>query len=141
MSPEPYVNPPLYTIIMVSCFFAIACGLIFKDMLEYQVNRWARNRDTQANIEYQQPGTVIAYVNLCFFLLIFMGASLAVFGLPLILAVVAGAIVILPTGLLIWLQLGSMLKLLAIGGSEAVSIDGYNQPQDDPTSPVPTSDS
>ena len=141
MAPETYVNPPLYTIIMVSCFFAIAFGLIFKDMLEYQVSRWAKNRETQENIEYRQLDTIVTYLNLCFFLLIFMGASLAVFGLPLLLAVVGAAIVTLPTGLLIWLQLGSMLKLLAIGGSEAVSIDGYEQPQADPTPQTPTSES
>jgi len=44
MNPEPFVNPPVYTLIMVTNFFAIAFGFIFKDMLEYQVAQWDTNR-------------------------------------------------------------------------------------------------
>ncbi len=125
MNPEPIVNPPLYTAIMVTNFFAIAFGFIFKDMLEYQVAQWNTNRQLQGRINYRTPNIVIAYLGLCISLTLFMGASLSVFGLVSWLACIIAAIVVLPTALLVWVQLGSMLSLLVTGGSEAVDIDSY----------------
>jgi hypothetical protein len=58
-----------------------------------------------------------------------MAASLSVFGLVNWLAYIIAAIVVLPTALLVWVQLGSMLSLLVTGGSEAVDIDSYGAGQ------------
>lgn len=125
MTPEPFINPPVYTLIMVSNFFAIAFGFIFKDMLEYEVAKWDADRKTQPKIHYSTPNIIIAYVGLTFFTWLFMSASLSVFGLAWF-AYIVGAIVVLPTALLIWVQLGSMLQLMMVGGSAAIDIDSYN---------------
>jgi hypothetical protein len=58
-----------------------------------------------------------------------MGASLSVFGLVSWLAYIFAALIVLPTALLVWVQLGSMLSLLVSGGSEAVDIDSYGAGQ------------
>jgi hypothetical protein len=129
MNPEPFVNPPVYTLIMVSNFFAIAFGFIFKDMLEYRVAHWDSNRQSQQGINYKTPNIITAYLGLSISLVIFVGASLSVFGLVGWIAYILGAIVVLPTALLIWVQLGSMLILLVKGGSEAVDIDSYGAGQ------------
>jgi Na+/H+-dicarboxylate symporter len=129
MNPEPFTNPPVYTLIMVTNFFAIMFGIIFKDMLEYQAAYWNSHRDSQSEIHYKTPNIIAAYVGLTVFVTIFMGASLSVFGLVWGLAYVAATIVVVPTALLVWVQLGSMLSLLAIGGSEAVDIDSYGAGQ------------
>jgi hypothetical protein len=125
MHPEPYVNPPVYTLIMVTNFFAIAFGFIFKDILEHQVSQWNIKRHSQERINYKTPNAIVAYLGLCLSLTVFMGASLSVFGLFSALAYTIAAIVVLPTALLVWVQLGSMLGLLVRGGSEAVDIDSY----------------
>lgn len=125
MTPEPIINPPVYTVIMVSNFFAIMFGIIFKDMLEYQTAYWNANRSTQTTIRYQTPQAVIAYLGLTVFVTIFMGASMSVFGLVWWFAGTIATVVVVPTALLVWLQLGSMLSLLVQGGSEAVDIDSY----------------
>jgi hypothetical protein len=129
MHPEPFVNPPVYTLIMVTNFFAIAFGFIFKDMLEYQVAQWNTNRQSQPRINYQTPNIIVAYSGLSISLFVFMAASLSVFGLFPLLAYLMAAIVVLPTALLVWVQLGSMLSLLVRGGSEAVDIDSYGAGQ------------
>lgn len=129
MNPESVVNPPVYTLIMVSNFFAIAFGFIFKDMLEYQVARWNTNRQSQAVIDYKTPNITFAYSGLSICLTLFMGASFSVFGLFPSLAYTLAAIIVLPTALLVWVQLGSMLSLLVTGGSEAVDIDSYGAGQ------------
>jgi len=125
MPPETYTQPPVYTAIMVTNFFAIACGLIFKDMLEYEVDLWAANRQTQETIKYRHPSLIFAYANLCLFVWLFMGFSFMVFNLSPTLALGLAALVVLPTGGLIWLQLGSMLSLLVRGGSAAIDISAY----------------
>lgn len=125
MNPEHYVNPPVYTLIMVSNFVAIAFGFIFKDMLEYQVGKWNINRLTQAQINYKTPGILVAYLGLSISLFIFSGASLSVFCQIYWIAYGLGAIAVFPVALLIWVQLGSMLALLVEGGSQAVDIDSY----------------
>ncbi|MGF1499933.1 MAG: hypothetical protein ACFB8W_24365 [Elainellaceae cyanobacterium] len=122
---ESFVNPPVYTLIMVSTFLAVTWGIIFKDMLEYQVNRWNAERQTQSDINYRTPNIIVAYLGVTLFVTVTMGASLSVFGLPDWFAYLVGAIVVVPTAILVWLQLGSMLKLLVIGGSEAMDIDSY----------------
>lgn len=125
MQPDHYVNPPVYTLIMVSNFFAIAFGFIFKDMLEYQVSKWNINRLTQTQINYKKPSILVAYLGLSITLFIFAGASLSVFCQIYWIAYGLGAIAVFPVALLIWVQLGSMLALLVEGGSEAVDIDSY----------------
>lgn len=114
-------NPPVFTLIMVSTFFAIAFGFIFKDMLEYEVAKWGITRESD-QIRYNIPRIIIAYAGLTVFTLICMGASLSIFGLGK-LAYAVAAIVVLPTALLVWVQLGSMLKLMMMGGSAAIDID------------------
>lgn len=125
MNPETFVNPPVYTMIMVSNFFAICFGFIFKDMLEYQVAKWDSNSQSQENINYKTPNIVIAYLGLCLCLTLFVGASISVFGLFSWLAYGLATVVVALPALLVWVQLGSMLSLLVIGGSEAVDIDSY----------------
>jgi hypothetical protein len=129
MNPEHYVNPPVYTLIMVTNFFAIAFGFIFKDILEYQVSEWNTKRQSQSQINYKTPNLIVAYLGLCISLLVFVGASLSVFCSIYWIAYGLSAIVVLPTALLVWVQLGSMLILLVRGGSEAVDIDSYGAGQ------------
>ncbi|NJL36812.1 MAG: hypothetical protein HC899_08635 [Leptolyngbyaceae cyanobacterium SM1_4_3] len=125
MTPEPFTNPPVFTLIMVSNFFAIAFGFIFKDILEYQVAQWDANRQSQSKINYATPHAIAAYLGLTVCLVVFMAASFSVFSLVWWFAIGLAAIVVVPTALLIWFQLGSMLSLLVRGGSQAVDIDSY----------------
>ncbi|MGC9503259.1 hypothetical protein [Baaleninema sp.] len=122
LTPESYVNPPEYTVIILSCTFAILCGIIFKDILEYQFARWnAEGQPPQLN--YKTPHLTVAYVLTCLFTLAFVGASLSVFGIFTQLAYILAAVVVVPTGLLVWLQLSSMLALVAKEGIRSIVID------------------
>jgi hypothetical protein len=125
MLPQAHSLPVISTIILLTTFFAIAFGFVFKDMLEYQVDFWAKNRQTQAKIDYKKPQMLVAYLGLTFFLTFFLGECLSVFKIGYLFAGGIALFVVLPTALLMWLQLGSMLELLSRGGSEAISIDTY----------------
>lgn len=125
MLPQAHSLPVISTIILLTTFFAIAFGFVFKDMLEYQVDFWAKNRQTQSKIDYKKPQMLVAYLGLTFFLTFFLGECLSVFKIGYLFAGGIALFVVLPTALLMWLQLGSMLELLSRGGSEAISIDTY----------------
>ncbi len=121
----PFVNPPIYSAIAVTNFFAVIFGLIFKDMLEYQVNRWQANRDTQPTVEYQTPGIVITYLLTCLFTILFLTACFMVIGINVSTALAIAGILTAATAALIWFQLGSLLTELVAGGSAALDIDSF----------------
>lgn len=125
MTPDHDVLKPIYILVIASTLLAIAWGIIFKDMLEYQVNRWYAHRQSQSEVNYQKPSILVTYIGLTFFITVCMGTSFSVFGFPLWFAYGMAAAVVIPTALLVWFQLGSMLKLLVTGGSEAMDIDSY----------------
>ncbi|MEM7771212.1 MAG: hypothetical protein AAF327_11975 [Cyanobacteria bacterium P01_A01_bin.37] len=125
MNPETESLSPIYTLVIASTLLAIAWGIIFKDMLEYQVNQWYANRKTQPLVNYQKPNILMTYIGLSIFVLISVGSSVSVFGFSNAVALIIAVIVVIPTALLVWFQLGSMLQLLVAGGSEAIDIDSY----------------
>jgi hypothetical protein len=118
-------NIPMEKLVSISLFFAIAFGFIFKDMLEYQVAYWQQNRQTVKAIQYNKENIIVAYSAMTFFAWVVVGAVLANFGLGQTFGYSLSAITVLPTTLFIWVQLGSMLKLLVNNGSEALVIDQY----------------
>ncbi|HIK21809.1 MAG TPA: hypothetical protein IGR15_12330 [Synechococcus sp. M44_DOE_062] len=122
---DPFANPPIYSAIALLSFFAIIFGILFKDKLEYQVALWQLNRDSQAQIRYRTPGVILTYSLCCLFTFGFVAACLNVFGLSVVLATCVGGILVLGTAGLVWWQLGSLMALLATGGSQAIDIDSY----------------
>jgi hypothetical protein len=124
MSSVPSVVPPIYLAIMASTLFAIIFGLIFKDMLEYQVAIWKADLD-RTTIVYKTPDLTLAYVAMSACVWVAVAASLAVFFQSFWFATILGAIVVFPTALLIWKQLGSMFVLWENKGDEAVDLDRF----------------
>lgn len=123
MAPEPFINPPLYSAIALITPFAVIFGIIFKDMLEYRVAEWQLNRETQDRIHYTHPSVVLTYLITCVLTAVFSAACLMVIGLDLTLATLVAVGLVGSTAALIWWQLGSLLRQLVAGGSEAIDID------------------
>lgn len=116
---------PVYTVIQLTLFFGIALGIIFKDMLEYKLTQWSKNQNSRTKIDYQTPNIIAAYLGMTLFVFLCVAASLSVFNIVEWLSIVMGAIVVFPTALLIWVQLGSMFDLMAREGIEAINIEEY----------------
>ncbi|MEL6223399.1 MAG: hypothetical protein AAFQ57_00315 [Cyanobacteria bacterium J06626_14] len=129
MNPETESLSPIYSIIVGSTVLAILWGIIFKDMLEYQVNLWYANRETQPTVNYQKTNILMTYIGLSLLVIVSVGSSFSVFGFSNTVAFAMAIAVVLPTALLVWFQLGSMLQLLVFGGSEAIDIDSYGAGQ------------
>ncbi|MGF1493337.1 MAG: hypothetical protein ACFBSC_12960 [Microcoleaceae cyanobacterium] len=121
MPTESFTLSPIYAIVVCSTTFAVIFGLIFKDMLEYSVDRWRRRPET--TLHYKTRDLTLAYTATTIFTAISVASSMTVFiPIPQLMMLV-GVLVVVPTALLIWVQLGSMLQLLADRGLEAVDLD------------------
>ena len=121
MNPEPLVLAPVYVIVLLSTFFAIVSGIIFKDMLEYRLEVW--KGDDSEEVHYKTPQIELSYVGICLFSTICMGSSLSTFGFPNWMAYGAALPIVGLTGWLMWVQLGSMLRLMVQSGSEAFDLE------------------
>ncbi|MGB3614750.1 MAG: hypothetical protein WBA10_13235 [Elainellaceae cyanobacterium] len=126
---EPTQLSPIYSAAIISTIFAVLWGIIFKDMLEHEVNGWYANRETQLTVEYRKPRLVVAYTVMTLLISVAVGATLATFGFSLLAAAGFALVITISTALLIWFQLGSMFALLVFGGSEAIDIDSYGAGQ------------
>jgi hypothetical protein len=123
MISEPLVVSPIYIVVVTSTVFAILWGIIFKDMLEYQVAVWSDSSQRSTSITYKTPNLIAAYLGMTLFISLSVSSSLAVFFPVYWIAGLMGLVVVIPTALLIWVQLGSMLNLLATKGYESIDID------------------
>jgi hypothetical protein len=136
MDTPVFQNPPLYSIIAVATVVAVSFGVIFKDMLEYRVALWQANRTTQDRIEYARPALIFSYLMTSLALLVFVIAGLVVFGFPISWAEITGSVLVIGTAVFIWIQLGSLLKMLAQGGSAAIDIEGEYPLNPEPATPA-----
>ncbi|MGD1713361.1 hypothetical protein [Hydrocoleum sp. CS-953] len=125
MYTNTFFNFPVYTVIELTLLFSILLGVIFKDMLEYKLTiwSWSRSKNSQAKIDYQTPNIITAYLGTTLFVFLCVASSLSTFNIVEWLSIVIGAIVVFPTALLIWVQLGSMFKLMVEEGIEAINIE------------------
>ncbi|NEQ37582.1 MAG: hypothetical protein F6K40_15420 [Okeania sp. SIO3I5] len=123
MYTNTFFNFPVYTVIELTLLFSILLGVIFKDMLEYKLTIWSRSKNYQTKIDYQTPNIITAYLGTTLFVFLCVASSLSTFNIVEWLSIVIGAIVVFPTALLIWVQLGSMFKLMMEQGIEAINIE------------------
>lgn len=125
MYSSTFLNFPVYTVVQLTLFFGIALGIIFKDMLEYKLTLWSKSKNSQEQIDYKTPNIITAYLGMTLFVFLCVSASLSTFNIVEWLSIIMGAVVVFPTALLIWVQLGSMFKLMVAEGIEAINIDKY----------------
>ncbi|NEN93850.1 MAG: hypothetical protein F6K48_35230 [Okeania sp. SIO3H1] len=125
MYSHTFFDFPVYTVIQLTLFFSIVLGVIFKDMLEYKLTLWLKNKVSQKQIGYQTPNLITAYLSMTLFIFLCVSASLSIFNIVEWLSIVIGAIVVFPTALLIWVQLGSMFELVESKGIASINIEEY----------------
>ncbi|MGK7909383.1 MAG: hypothetical protein AB4040_19410 [Synechococcus sp.] len=107
----------------MSLFFAVVWGLMFKDMLENEVTFWNANRETQTAVDYRKPRIFFTYAITSLLLVIFSIYSFIFLGFPFNLGAAISIVMVAFPAILIWVQLGSLLRELVEGGSKALDID------------------
>ena len=120
---DPFAPQFVRVAFPMSLFFAFAWGLMFKDMLVHEVARWNANRKTQESVEYRRPRIFFTYAVTSLLLVVFSIYSFVAIGFPLSYGVPISVVMVAFPAILIWVQLGSLLRELVQGGSKALEID------------------
>lgn len=121
-----YFQPP-YFLLVAGLLAAIACGKAFETTLKQQVDQWSKSRSSRILEELQGPQLLIPFLGICAGIVFFLGAGLMVFGVPASVSFLLGVGLTIFTGLLLWTQLGKILRILQEGGSQALDLDSLER--------------
>lgn len=121
-----YFAPP-YFLLLAGLLAAIACGKAFEETLKQQVNLWSKSRSSRILEELQGTQLLIPYIGICIGTLVFLGCGMMIFGIPGFFSFALALVLTVLTGLLLWVQLGKILKILQEGGSKALDLDALGR--------------
>ena len=121
-----YFPEPPYFLLVIGLLVALTCGTAFSATLKQIVQKWSSARVGNTIAQLRIGGVLLVpFLGICVGVCIFLGSGLEVFGCSTWLAYAIAAPLTLLLGLLIWLQLGSMLSLVERKGFQAIDIDSW----------------
>lgn len=121
-----YFSEPPYFLLVAGLLVALTCGSAFAATLKQIVQKWSSARASKAIAKLQIGGQLLVpFLGICAGVCIFLSSGLEIFGFPAMLSYVVAVPLTLLLGLLVWLQLGSMLNLVERKGFQAIDIDSW----------------
>ena len=121
-----YFPEPPYFLLVIGLLVALTCGTAFSATLKQIVQKWSSARVGNTIAQLRIGGVLLVpFLGICVGVCIFLGSGLEVFGLSTWLSYALAVPLTLLLGLLIWLQLGSMLSLVERKGFQAIDIDSW----------------
>jgi hypothetical protein len=120
-----YPEPP-YFLLVIGLLVALTCGAAFAATLKQIVQKWSRDRASKAIAKLRIGILLVPFLGICAGVCIFLSSGLEIFGFPVWLSYAVAVTLTLLLGLLVWLQLGSMLALVEQRGFEAIDIDSWS---------------
>ena len=120
-----YFSEPPYFLLVAGLLVALTCGSAFAATLKQIVQKWSSDRASK--ISKLQVGGVllVPFLGICAGVCLFLSSGLEIFGFPGWLSYAVAVPLTLLLGLLIWLQLGSMLNLVERKGFQELDIDSW----------------
>ena len=120
-----YPEPP-YFLLVVGLLIALTSGSAFAATLKEIVQKWSSNRAAKAVAQLRIGGTLLVpFLGIAVGVVIFLASGLEIFGFPAWFSYAVAVPLTLLLGLLVWLQLGSMLILVEQKGFRAIDIDSW----------------
>lgn len=121
-----YFSEPPYFLLIAGLFVSLTSGSAFAATLKQIVQKWSSDRTIAQSIAKLPTGRLIVpFVGISIGVCLFLCSGLEVFGFPNWLAYAVGVPTTLLIGLLVWFQLGSMLRLVEREGFGAIDIDNW----------------
>ncbi len=118
-----YISEPPYFLLVAGLLVALASGAAFSATLKQIVQKWSSARAAAAIAKLPTGQLVVPFLGISAGVCMFLSSGLEIFGFTAMLSyVVAGSLTLL-IGLLVWLQLNSMLALVEKEGFQAINID------------------
>lgn len=118
-----YFPEPPYFLLVAGMLVALTCGAAFSGTLKLIVQKWSSDRAAKAIARLPMGRLLVPYLGISAGVCLFLSAGLEIFGFPATLAYAVAVPLTLLLGLLVWLQLGSMLALVERQGFRAIDID------------------
>jgi len=120
-----YPEPP-YFLMVIGLLIALTSGSAFAATLKEIVQKWSSDRAAKTAAQLRIGGRLLVpFLGIAAGVGIFLTSGLEVFGFPEWLSYAVAVPLTLLLGLLIWLQLGSMLSLVEQKGFRAIDIDSW----------------
>ena len=118
-----YFPEPPYFLLVAGMLVALTCGAAFSGTLKLIVQKWSSDRAAKVSARLPMGQLLVPYLGISGGVCLFLSAGLEIFGFPATLAYPVAVPLTLLIGLLVWLQLGSMLALVERQGFRAIDID------------------
>ena len=118
-----YFPEPPYFVLVAGMLVALTCGSAFAATLKLIVQKWSSDRAAKAIANLPMGRLLVPYLGISAGVCLFLSAGLEIFGFPATLTYAVAVPLTLLLGLLVWLQLGSMLALVERQGFRAIDID------------------
>jgi hypothetical protein len=118
-----YISEPPYFLLVAGLLMALTSGAAFSATLKQIVHKWSSARAAAAIAKLPTGQLVVPFLGISAGVCMFLSSGLEIFGFTAMLSyVVAGSLTLL-IGLLVWVQLSSMLALVEKEGFQAINID------------------
>jgi len=114
-----YSSEPPYFLLAIGFLIALTCGSAFAGTLKQIVQKWSDARTNSAIARLQTRQLLLPFLGICAGVCMFLSSGLEIFGFPAWLSYAVAVPLTLLIGLLVWLQLGSMLTLVERKGLQA----------------------
>jgi hypothetical protein len=120
-----FPEPP-YFLLIAGLLAGLAAGKAFEETLKQVVREWAKTRSSRILSDAVKNQLLVPFLGICGGICVFLASGLVVFGFPLLPSYFLSLLLTLGTALLIWTQLGKLLRLLERGGSQAIDLDALD---------------
>lgn len=117
-----FYNPP-YFVLLAGLFISLTSGLAFEATLKQSVTAWSKSRSTRILATMKGPQLWLPFIGIAIGICLFLGSGVQIFGFPSGIAYALSLPLTLLTSLLVWYQLGRLLKQIEQGGSKSLDLD------------------
>jgi hypothetical protein len=116
------LEPPIFLL-----FAALGCsilsGIAFQGALIEDLNAWKANPTARSITSLQSTNLILPFLGMAIGSSFFLSSGVEIFGLPPVVAYSFAIPMAFLVGLLVWKQLGSILRQIEQGGSAAIDLD------------------
>jgi hypothetical protein len=122
--PQYFVSlePPIL-LLAAALVFSILSGLAFQGALIEDLNNWKANPKARSITSLQSINLILPFLGMAIGSAFFLSSGVEIFGLPPVVAYSFSIPMAFLIGLLVWKQLGSILRQIEQGGSAAIDLD------------------
>jgi formate hydrogenlyase subunit 3/multisubunit Na+/H+ antiporter MnhD subunit len=117
-----YYDPP-YFLLIAGLLVGITSGIAFEATLKQSAQEWSRNRSTRTIANLKGVSLRLPFLGICSGVCVFLASGVAIFGFPAKVGYAIALPMTILIGGLVWVQLGSVLRQLEEGGSQAIDLD------------------